>query len=47
MGETMAVEGSTNQEVFEAYVEYVLAPTLEAGQLVILDNLLKPTNRPG
>jgi hypothetical protein len=39
MGETMAVEGSTNQEVFEAYVEHVLAPTLEAGQVVILDNL--------
>ena len=28
MGEPMAVEGSTNQEVFEAYVERVLAPTL-------------------
>jgi ABC-type cobalamin transport system ATPase subunit len=28
MGETMAVEGSTNREVFEAYVEHVLAPTL-------------------
>ena len=39
MGETMAVEGSTNQEVFDAYVEHVLAPTLEAGQLVIMDNL--------
>jgi hypothetical protein len=47
MGETMAVEGSTNQEVFEAYVEHVLAPTLEAGEVVIMDNLLKPTNRPG
>jgi transposase len=39
MGETMVVEGSTNREVFEAYVERVLAPTLEAGQLVIMDNL--------
>jgi len=39
MGETMAVEGSTNQEVFGAYVEHVLAPTLEAGQVVIIDNL--------
>ena len=27
MGETMAVEGSTDQEVFEAYVEHALAPT--------------------
>jgi hypothetical protein len=40
MGETMVLEGSTNREVFEAYVERVLAPTLEeAGQLVIMDNL--------
>jgi transposase len=39
MGETLAVEGSTNQEVFEAYIEHVLAPMLEAGQVVIMDNL--------
>jgi Asp-tRNA(Asn)/Glu-tRNA(Gln) amidotransferase A subunit family amidase len=32
MGETMAVEGSTNQEVFETYLEKALAPTLKAGQ---------------
>ena len=45
MGETMAVEGSTNQEVFEAYyLERVLAPTLEAGQMVIMDNL--PAHKP-
>ena len=43
MGETLAVEGSTNREVFEAYVERVLAPTLEAGQqLVIMGNLSAP-----
>jgi hypothetical protein len=29
----MAVEGSTDREVFEAYVEHALAPTLKAGQL--------------
>ena len=39
MGETLAVEGSTNREVFEAYIEHVLAPTLETGQVVIMDNL--------
>jgi len=39
MGETMAVEGSRTQEVFEAYVEHALAPTLQAGQVVIMDNL--------
>jgi transposase len=38
-GETMAVEGSTDREVFDAYVEHVLAPTLEAGHVVIMDNL--------
>jgi transposase len=44
MGETMAVEGSTDKEVFEAYVERALAPTLEAGQVVIMDNL--PAHKP-
>ncbi len=39
MGETLAVEGSTDQEVFEAYVEHALAPTLQAGQVVVMDNL--------
>jgi transposase len=39
MGETIAVEGSTDREVFEAYVEHALAPTLEAGKVVIVDNL--------
>ena len=46
MGKTMAVEDSTDREVFEAYVEHALAPTLKAGQLVVMDNLLRPTNRP-
>jgi transposase len=39
IGAAMAVEGSTTQKVFEAYVERVLAPTLRPGQVVILDNL--------
>lgn len=39
MGETMSIEGATDAEVFEAYVEKFLAPTLEAGQVVILDGL--------
>ena len=45
MGETMAVEGSTDRGVFEAYVEHALAPTLQAGQMVIMDNLL-PAHKP-
>jgi transposase len=44
MGETMAVEGSTDKEVFEAYIERALAPTLKAGQMVIMDNL--PAHKP-
>jgi transposase len=39
MGEAMAVEGSTKAFVFEAYVEYFLAPTLKEGQIVVMDNL--------
>jgi transposase len=40
MGEAMAVEGSTKAFVFEAYVEhFLLAPTLQEGQVVVMDNL--------
>jgi len=39
MGPSLAVEGATNSEVFETYVERVLAPTLPKGQVVVMDNL--------
>jgi transposase len=39
MGESMAVEGATDAQVFEAYVEHFLGPTLEKGQVVVLDGL--------
>jgi transposase len=39
MGETMSIEGATDAEVFEAYVEHFLAPTLTEGQVVVLDGL--------
>lgn len=39
MGPSMAVEGSTSKEVFEAYLEHVLLPELEEGQVVIMDKL--------
>jgi transposase len=39
MGPTLAVEGATTAAVFEAYVEQVLAPSLRAGQVVLMDNL--------
>ena len=39
MGASLAVEGPIDREVFEAYVERVLGPTLRAGQVVVMDNL--------
>jgi len=39
IGQAMAVEGSTKAFVFEAYVEHFLAPTLQEGQIVVMDNL--------
>jgi transposase len=39
MGSSLAVEGATNSDVFETYVERVLAPTLRKGQVVVMDNL--------
>ena len=35
----MAVEGATTVRVFETYVERLLVPTLEPGQIVVMDNL--------
>ena len=35
----MAVEGTTTAEVFEAYVEPILAPMLKEGQYIVMDNL--------
>ena len=39
MGAAMILEGSANATAFELYVEQVLAPSLQAGQIVVLDNL--------
>jgi transposase len=39
MGSSLAVTGSVNAAVFEAYLEQVLLPDLHAGQIVIMDNL--------
>ena len=42
IGETMVVEGSTDAEAFEVYVEHFLAPWLKEGQMVVFDNLGAP-----
>ena len=39
MGPSLAVEGATTREVFEAYLEHLLVPALRAGQVVVMDNL--------
>jgi transposase len=39
MGPSLAVEGPTTREVFEAYEDKVLAPELRPGQIVVMDNL--------
>jgi transposase len=39
MGESMTVEGATDSEAFEVYVEHFLAPSLCEGQVVVLDGL--------
>jgi transposase len=35
----MTIEGTVNREVFEAYVEHVLGPELQRGDIVFLDNV--------
>lgn len=39
IGPSLAVVGATTRVVFETYVQRVLAPGLESGQIVVLDNL--------
>jgi transposase len=36
---SMSVEGAVDGRAFEAYVERFLAPELERGQIVVMDNL--------
>ena len=35
----MTIDGPTTSEVFRAYVEHILVPTLRPGDIVVLDNL--------
>ena len=36
---SMSVEGAVDSKAFESYIEHFLAPTLERGQIVAMDNL--------
>ena len=35
----MSVEGAVDGKAFETYIEHFLLPTLERGQIVVMDNL--------
>ena len=39
IGACMQLTGAADTAAFEAYVEHLLAPTLRAGQVVVMDNL--------
>ena len=39
VGATMSVEGPVDTEVFDAYVQHFLVPTLFKGDIVLLDNV--------
>ncbi len=39
LGESLILDGSANAEIFEIYIEQILAPSLQPGQMVIMDNL--------
>lgn len=36
---SMSVEGAVDSKAFESYIEHFLAPSLERGQIVVMDNL--------
>jgi transposase len=35
----MIIEGTANASAFEVYIEHVVVPRLQAGQIVVMDNL--------
>ncbi len=39
MGEALVWDGAADTSTFETYIEQVLAPSLERGQTVVMDNL--------
>jgi transposase len=40
----MVVDGATDKEVFQAYVQHILLPTLKVGDIVVMDNLSSHKN---
>jgi transposase len=44
MGAAMILEGATDSLAFELYIEQMLAPSLQPGQIVVMDNLSSHTS---
>lgn len=44
MGPSLMTVGGVTSELFEAYIEHMLGPTLREGQIVLLDNLSAHTS---
>jgi hypothetical protein len=47
MGEALVWQGATDAPSFEAYIQQVLAPSLQHGQIVVMDNLSSLKARAG
>jgi hypothetical protein len=47
MGEALVWQGATDAPSFEAYIQQVLAPSLQRGQIVVMDNLSSLKARAG
>ena len=41
----MVVDGATTKDIFKAYLEQILLPTLKAGDIIVLDNLSAHKNK--
>ena len=41
----MVVDGATTKDIFRAYIEHILLPTLNRGDVVVLDNLSSHKNQ--
>lgn len=41
----MVVDGATNKDIFQAYVEHILLSTLKTGDIVVMDNLSAHKNQ--
>jgi transposase len=46
MGQALVWQGATDASTFEAYIQQVLAPSLQRGQIVVMDNLSSHQGEP-